>query len=373
MKIGYDAKRLFHNFTGLGNYSRSLVKNLHKYSEEPLDLHLYSPKLSAHGRIKEFLDPKSYTLHDAGSQNTLLWRSRNIRNNLLQDKIEVYHGLSNEIPLGLQKHGIKTIVSIHDLIFLRYPNYYPFIDRQIYNFKFSYAAKHATRVLAISESTRNDLIHYYGISPEKIEVIYQACDEQFYEEKTKQEIRTCLQQHKLPENYLLYVGSITERKNLLRIVKAIEILPSSLQLPLVILGKGKSYVQTVRKYIDKKGLQGLFLFREQVPFSDFPAIYQQAKALVYPSFFEGFGIPIIEALWSGTPVISANTSSLPEAGGPDSLYVNPHKIEEIASAIERVLCEEGLSQYMSRAGKTYVQQFHGRVLSQQLLRIYQQL
>lgn len=373
MKIGFDAKRLFHNFTGLGNYSRSLVKNLHRYTEEELELHLYSPRLSEHQRVQEFLNTPAYSVHDKGQNSSILWRSSGIKKDLKQTGIDIYHGLSHELPIGIKGTGIKTVVSMHDLIFLTYPSYYSFIDRQVYNWKFAYAAKHADRVLAISESTKKDLIHYYQTAPEKIEVLYQACDEQFYEKKTPVEIQACQKRHKLPESYLLYVGSIIERKNLLQIVKAIELLPTSLKVPLVILGHGKAYLEKVRTYIARKGMESLFVFCEQVPFSDFPAIYQQARMFIYPSFYEGFGIPIIEALWSETPVISANTSSLPEAGGPDSLYIDPNEPAELADAIEKILTDDQLSQEMSLAGKAYVQKFHGRSLSQELVKIYKSL
>lgn len=373
MKIGFDAKRLFHNFTGLGNYSRSLLKNLNRYADENLDLHLYSPKLSEHLRVQEFLNTPAYTVHDKGQNSSILWRSSGIKKDLRQAGIEIYHGLSHELPIGIKGTGIKTVVSMHDLIFLKYPNQYPFLDRQIYNWKFSYAAKHADRVLAISESTKKDLIHYYNTPEEKIEILYQACDEQFYERKTPAEIQACQKQHKLPENYLLYVGSIIERKNLLQIVNAIELLPTSLKIPLVILGQGKSYVEKVREYIARKGMESLFVFCEHIPFSDFPAIYQQAKMFIYPSFYEGFGIPIIEALWSETPVIAADTSSLPEAGGPHSLYIDPNEPAELAEAIEKILTDEQLSHEMRLAGKVFVQKFHGRSLSQALVKLYKGL
>ena len=370
MRIGFDAKRLFHNFTGLGNYSRSLVRNLSRYANEDLDLHLYSPKPSQHQRVSYFQE--NYPIH-TNEDKKILWRSKRIVSDLIRDNIDVYHGLSHEIPWGIGERKIKTIVSMHDLIFLRYPKFYPFIDRKIYDWKFRYAARYADQVLAISESTKADLISYYDISPQKIQVLYQACDEQFYQLHKLEEIESCLAKHKLPTDFLLYVGSITERKNLLGLVQAIELLPDSLQIPLVILGQGKAYKVKVQEYIERKGLKKLFVFCEGIPFQDFPFIYQAAKALIYPSFFEGFGIPIIEALWSKTPVICSSSSSMPEAGGPNSLYIDPAKTEDIATAIQALLENENLSKEMKEKGYQYVQKFHGQKLSIQLLDIYKKM
>ncbi|MEL6251303.1 MAG: glycosyltransferase family 1 protein [Bacteroidota bacterium] len=369
MKVGFDAKRLFHNFTGLGNYSRSLLSNLSQYANKEWELHLYSPKLPSHVRVQEFLT-EPYHQHNGKG---MLWRSRGICKDLQRDGIDIYHGLSHEIPIGLGEKGIKSVVSMHDLIFLHHPHLYPFIDRKIYNWKFKYAAEHADKILAISESTKADLIHFYQTPEEKIEVLYQACDEQFYRLNSRAENQLILDKHQLPKDYLLYVGSIIERKNLLGLVQAIEMLPADLKIPLLIVGEGKSYKQKVQEYIAQKKLEKLFVFCEGVPFADFPALYQEAKALIYPSHFEGFGIPVIEALWSHTPVITSQTSSLPEAGGPNSLYIDPKKIEEISAAIGKVLTDEKLASQMIEKGADYVKRFHGKTLTKQLENIYNSL
>ena len=200
MKVGFDAKRLFHNFTGLGNYSRSLLSNLSQYANEDWELHLYAPKLSSHARVQEFLQ-EPYHQH---SGKGWLWRSKGISKDLQKDDIDIYHGLSHEIPIGVGEKGIKSVVSMHDLIFLHHPHLYPFIDRNIYNWKFKYAAKHADKILAISESTKADLIRFYQTPEKKIEVLYQACDEQFYQLNSQEENRQLLEKHQLLQKYRLF-------------------------------------------------------------------------------------------------------------------------------------------------------------------------
>ena len=136
----------------------------------------------------------------------------------IRHRIELFHGLSNEIPIGLNKVNIPSVVTIHDLIFRHYPNQYSWVDRQIYDYKFRYACENAQRIVAISESTKKDIVHFYNINPDKIKVIYQSCHERFVQERSQKTIDAVLKKYNLPENYLLYVGSIIERKNLLAFI-----------------------------------------------------------------------------------------------------------------------------------------------------------
>ena len=177
LRIGYDAKRLFNNFTGLGNYSRTLLQDLSEHFPENEYL-LFSPKVKKNDRTKPFFDPSKYTIKTAKGNSTF-WRSLGIKKDLENNQIQLFHGLSHEIPFGLQKTKIKSVVTIHDLIFKHYPEQFPFIDRKIYDWKFKYSCENADRIVAISESTKKDIIHFYNIPPEKIEVIYQTCDALF--------------------------------------------------------------------------------------------------------------------------------------------------------------------------------------------------
>ncbi len=370
LKIGFDAKRIFHNFTGLGNYSRSLVENLAKYFPQHA-YHLYTPKLKEHIRSKAFLDRSRYHLHTASIVPASLWRSFLMHQDLKLHQLDIYHGLSHEIPFHIRKSGIKSVVSIHDMIFKKYPEQYPFFDRQLYNWKFRYACEQANKVIAMSENTRQDIIEYYNIPPSKIEVIYQSCHPQFFQKVTETVRMKVCQQYKLPQTYLLYVGSIIPRKRLLSIVKAMKI--TDTDIPLVVLGEGKRYKQEVKTYIRQHHLDHRVLFPKNVSFSDFPAIYQQASIFIYPSIYEGFGIPIIEALYSKIPVITAFNSSLAEASGPEAYFINPHQTEEIAAAIDHILTDHELSTKMIEKGYEHVQSFHPERLSRQLMQVYQRL
>lgn len=375
MKIAFDAKRIFHNFTGLGNYSRYVVNILATYYPES-EIHLYSPS-QGDRRFKEGLTkgasvklvcPTGRSAHGVWKS---VWRSFGIVNDLKKDAPQLFHGLSNELPFTLKKSGIKSVVTIHDLIFIRYPHFYPVIDRHIYKYKFKKACQDADKVIAISEMTKRDIISYFHIDPEKIKVVYQGCSHSFLKEadaERKSEIR---RRYSLPERYVLYVGSIEDRKNLLLVVKALALIDEKINL--IVIGKQTRYYQTVVQYIQSHGLEDRVTFLRNVPSEDLPVIYQQASLFTYPSFFEGFGIPIIEALHSGVPVIAATGSCLEEAGGPHSIYVDPTSEVEMCEAIKRVLHNPELANSMIAHGKEYVKRFADENIARDIMETYKEV
>ncbi|MDP4710244.1 MAG: glycosyltransferase family 4 protein [Saprospiraceae bacterium] len=371
LRIGFDAKRLFHNFTGLGNYSRTLVKNVAEYYPDN-PLFLYTPSVKTHPETQFFLSNPQFQVIQPGPREQFLWRSLGIKQQISKNKLDIYHGLSHELPFGIKKLPIKTVVTIHDLVFKKYPEYYGFFDRKMYDFKFRYACEQADQIIAISESTRQDIITYYDIDPDKIEVIYQSCHDSFKQDLSDRTIRQVLQKYQLPENFMLFVGSIIPRKNLLNVVRAMALLPASEQLPLVVVGNGRQYKKTVQEFLQRAGLSDRVFF-VQIHFSELPALYQRAALFIYPSFYEGFGIPVIEALYSKTPVISSRVSSMPEAAGPGALLVDPGSREELAAAMQQLLSDEALRARSVEAGYAYVQKFNSEGLTDQLMRLYERL
>lgn len=371
MRIGFDGKRALRNFTGLGNYSRYVLEGLYSCSSAH-EWRLYSPRAAQHPRALRFLAncPQLPVILPQGIWKKLssLWRVWGITSRL-QQEVDVFHGLSNELPLNIR--GVRTVVTIHDLIFRHYPQTYTWIDRHIYDYKFRRACKLADCVVAVSECTKRDIVHYYGIPAEKIEVVYQGCDPQFNQSVSPDQIRQILTKYQLPTHYILNVGSIEERKNVLLAAEALEYLPADTHL--VIVGKHTPYTTRVEQYVQAHGLTERVHFLHQAAFPDFPALYQGADVFVYPSRFEGFGIPILEALCSGTPVVAATGSCLEEAGGPDSLYVHPDDKKGLAQAILRIQQDEALRARMVQQGKAYAQRFSQQQQTQQLLTIYQRL
>ena len=368
MKFGFDGKRAANNETGLGNYSRALISQLSDFFHQNQYL-VYTSKVKQSRQITSFFSDRRIQLKFPDKSSTsILWRSFGIKRQLEKDKIDIFHGLSNEIPFGMKTGKIKTVVTIHDLIFFRFPKNYKFIDRQIYNLKSRYACKNADLIIAISEKTKQDIIEFYQVAPEKIKVVYQTCDDSFKQQVGEEFKSSVRKKYSLPEKYILNVGTIEPRKNLLLLVQAMENVQPDYQL--VVVGKSKSYAQLVRSEIKKLGLEDRVILLKDIPFTDLPAIYQMAAVFVYPSFYEGFGIPVIEALYGNIPVVAATGSCLEEAGGPDSIYIDPKNAVALANAINSILSRPELAKEMKEKGLAYVQQFNTAQVAAELMDCY---
>jgi glycosyltransferase involved in cell wall biosynthesis len=367
MKIGFDAKRAYLNRSGLGNYSRTLISQLCLRFPEN-EYFLFHP--GGEAVALNFPPAKSITVNPSSFLNrkfSSYWRSVSQGSDIAKQGIDLFHGLSNELPLDIRKSGAVSVVTVHDLIFLRYPGLYKFTDRLIYKSKFYQSCKRADAVVAISEQTKTDIIEFLGIEPAKVHVVYQGCNPLFYnsaDEKTCELIR---KKYGLPENYILYVGTIEERKNLLQLVKAKHIY--GIGNPLVVVGGHTPYMNRVQEYIGQNKMTDV-MFLRNIQQEELPVFYQMADLFVYPSSFEGFGIPILEALNSGTPVVTGKGGCLEETGGENSLYVNPLDPEEIADAIKRILSDANLRERMTAAGKQHALNFREERTAGEMMKLY---
>ena len=370
MNIGYEAKRVFHNKTGLGNYSRDLIRILN--AEFPNNNYfLYNPKVARN----ELFEVNNVTIFEKNPNSFFykkfknIWRQKGVIKDLIKDKIEIFHGLSGELPSGLRKSNIKSVVTIHDLIFMRYPEFYSFFDRKIHIYKFRKAARQANVVIAISEQTKADIIQFLDIPESKIKVIYQGCQNVFKESYSDQEKELVSKKFNLPNEFILNVGTIEARKNILTVVKAI----TNIDTHLIIVGGETTYTNEIKKYILENSIENKIIFLKGLSSKELAILYQLATIFVYPSLFEGFGIPIIEALYSKTPVITTNSGVFPEAGGADSVYVDPNNIHEMQEKIQLLLTNEKLRTEMAEKGFNFVQKFNDKTIANQVMALYKLL
>lgn len=371
MRIGFDAKRAFYNYSGLGNYSRSTILQLTNYYESN-KYFLYTP---SHKNAIRFIDTDRHSVvtpknifHKAFRS---YWRTAGITGQLKRDRLDIFHGLSNEIPVGLGRSKIRSVVTIHDLIFLRYPELYNRVDRNIYIKKSTYSCNNADKIIAVSEQTKSDIIEFLGTDEKKIDVVCQSCSPAFYNRSDGSEKENIGKKYDLPSQYILSVGTIEERKNQLSIVKALK--AGNIDIPVVFVGKKTDYYDSVKRYITENDLDKQISFYHNVDFEDLPAIYQMADLFVYPSIFEGFGIPIIEALYSGVPVITTRGGCFHEAAGPGSKYADPANIEEIAEAIKEILSDDDLKKTMISTGYDHVQKFNEANVVKEIMKVYKLL
>lgn len=329
LKIGFDAKRLFLNKSGLGNYSRWLVNGLTNQFPEN-EYHLYTTNIS--DVQKDFIG-ETTKIHLPPNLFKGFWRSKGIKKDLLKDGVEVYHGLSNELPVGIETTGIKTVVTIHDLIFKIHPEYYNPIDRAIYDRKFKSACERADKIVAISEHTKRSIVDFYKVPVEKIEVIYLDSSEQFYKPADAEKIAEVKQKYGLANPFFLNVGAIGGRKNQLRLVEAFIEIAGKVEHELLLVGKSGKDCEAIQALLTKYSLKNRVKHLEFVNDQDLFHLYHASYAMVYPSLYEGFGIPIIESYRSGKPVLTSKGSSLEEILGSGGLLCDPKSVTDMASKL----------------------------------------
>ena len=328
LKIGFDAKRIVRNGTGLGSYGRTLVNDLAQY---PLRLNLYAPDKGRDDLRTQIVERDNIAfVYPTSRHFKSYWRSRGIVADLKRDGIQLFHGLSGELPFGIRKSGIKSVVTIHDLIFLRHPEFYNPIDVQIYKWKFRQTIKEADYIIAISECTKRDILEYGGnlVSEDKITLIYQSCSPRF---NTSQNYKTSNLNSKF------------------------------------------AYTDKLIQYAKANGLEHRLHILHGVPDTDLPALYAGAECFVYPSVYEGFGIPIIEAISCGLPVVACTGSCLEEAGGPDSLYVAPNDAIGMANAIRRSLKGADDREERIQRSMDYIRRFSGTDVAGQVVDVYKRV
>lgn len=363
MKIGFDAKRYYHNHTGLGNYSRTLVAGLQSQFPQ-----------------------HDYLLYDEKS----LKRTFNLGMKAAADGCQIYHGLSNELPFDLHyrptiEHNRgehlrmpASVVTIHDICWRTFPEMYHFIDRKLYDWKYGSSCRRADKVIAISESTKRDIIEIYGVEDSRVEVICQPVAENFYTPLAEGISDLTFNGFQLPKDYVLYVGSINARKNLMGVLEAMALMPSERRPMLVVVGNGHEYKRKCEAFIESAGLKkNLLLLGNVNSITDLQKLYKHARLMVYPSFYEGFGLPVVEAALQHTPVITSSVSSLPEAAGPDACLINPHDAdaaEQIAHYMDRLLTDEEYHNRVADRMEQYARRtFAPELQPQKIMKLYESL
>lgn len=382
MIIGFDGKRAFQNKTGLGNYIRSLLPVLAQYYPGEKYV-LFAPEQTDLFNVKEI--PQADAVFPAGDFYKALpavWRRYGMVKAIRDYGVDIYHGVSNELPNGIRKSSAKTVVTVHDIIFERFPETYNLDERYVHRWKIKYACRVADAVVAISEQTKNDLIEFYKVPAEKITVVYQSCNPIFQQTVSDKEKKEVKELYRLPEKYFLFVSSVAPRKNLIAICKAMVNLKGQLDIPLVVIGNGKKEKDEAKNFMAANGIGHLLILLNEMPQSkearfntaaDFPAIYQQALALIYPSIFEGFGAPLLEALWSGLPVISSNASCLPEVGGDAALYFAPHDTAALSQHMLTVANDKQLAASMISKGKIQAEKFSKEHYANSMMAVYRKV
>lgn len=371
MIIGYDAKRAFCNRRGLGNYSRDVIRLMSHYYPENSYL-LYTPKINDGLFDPDPTNTRTILPHGfIDKKIPSLWRSAGICKEIKAHNVNIFHGLSQELPVGIEKTGTKSVVTMHDAIFMRYPELYDPFYRTIFTKKNRYSCRVADRIIAISEQTKNDIIEFFGADPGKIDVVYQGCNNIFRQPVTPDDIAAVKRKYALPNDFIVTVGAIEKRKNQGIILDALH--QGKIDIPLVIIGGKTKYAEEIAKKTHEYSLEHQIIVLDNVSTTDLPAIYHAALCMIYPSLFEGFGIPILEALCCQTPVITSQGSCFAETGGDAALYIDPENADDVANKLSRVLTDNQLANNMTNRGTIHAGKFTDEKIAKNIANIYNSL
>jgi len=377
MTIAFDAYYAFHFKTGVAHYSRNLINSLAKHF--PGHRFLLFTDVATDLYWPEF---GNVEVKAAGLEVPFFeWVHSPVLSQMItENDFDIFHGLDHALPSCLQT---PSVVTIHDLFFESHPQLYGSDAVNYYCVEARSAAIAADKVIAISAYTKEDVRQRYSVADAKIEVVYQTCNPLFFSQSDAARQKEIEVQFQLPEKFWLYVGSITERKNLLQIGKAMHQIRKEVKIPLVVIGEGGAYLDEVRTYISKSGMEDAVQFisyteaaKHSSSFqtaADVPFFYRRAFALLYPSLLEGFGIPLVEAFASGIPVITSNTGSLPEIGGDAALYVDPTNVSSIAGAMSALATDARLHTTLVNAGRRRLSNFHPEKFASHQISVYKTL
>lgn len=369
LNIAFDAKRAYLNYRGLGNYCRTLLGQLSALYPENT-YWLCTPQ-----------DPGDYPwLNQAPFRKMApsglwkispsLWRRVGITSALKDAKIDIYHGLSQELPAHIRRLHCRTVVTMHDAIYLRHPELYSPTYVWAFTQKNKQACKDADCIVAISEQTKRDYIDFFHVPEEKIRVIYQGCHPIFWEPASAEHDRQVIARYNLSSEYILSVGALEARKNALRILQGMA--EAHIDLPLVLVGRGNpSYVQQLQRTAETLHIRLILIQNAQ--HQDLPSIYRKASVFVFPSLFEGFGIPILEAARCGVPVVASLGTCFEEICQEAALYVDPLRPDAIGNAIRRYLDDTPLRQQMSAQALVNTERFRQEKVAAEMMALYQSL
>ncbi len=291
----------------------------------------------------------------------------------LLKEVDVF--FSPHIFLSSVSGKCKTVVTFHDLSFEKYPEFYT-KGKNYWHFSMSpkKQAKKADQIIAVSQSTKDDLVELYNVSPEKIKVIYSGINEVSSSKHQVVRESEVKRKYNLPDKYILYLGTLEPRKNIIGLIKAFELLKKSYKLQatnykLVIAGSKGWLYKDIFKVANSSSVKNDIIFTGFIDDQDKSILYSNAELFVYPSFYEGFGFPPLEAMMYGTPVITSNFSSLPEAVGDAAIMVNPYNLDELAEAMQMVLTDDNLRNILIQKGFERVKKFNWKKCAEETLEV----
>ena len=365
MRVAIDVRKL-HDF-GIGTYIRNLLRHLSRIDHDTEYVLLSLPRdidtpatLGANFRAVAQSSP-NYSIREQVYVPWALWR----------EKPDVFHAPHYVLPPAV---SCRSVVTIHDCIHLRFPQYLPSRAAYLYARASMWAAAHrSTRILTVSEASKRDILHYFDVPPDKIDVVYNALDERLSTAPDDDAIARVRQRYQLDHGFILYAGNIKPHKNLVRLIEAFDGLRRDGfdDLTLLIIGDEISKWPALRHAVHAHKLHKHVRFLGFLSDDTLAALYRMAAVFVFPSLYEGFGLPPLEAMASGTPVVTSNVSSLPEVAGDAAVLVDPTDTIDIKEGIKRILTDPGLRERLQARGLARAREFSWEHSVRRTRQIYQ--
>ena len=365
MRVAIDARKL-HDF-GIGTYIRNLLRQLARIDHDTDYVLLSSPTdLDVAAQLgpnfRSVLEPSpNYSLREQIHVPWVLHRERP----------DVFHAPHYVLPPAIR---CRSVVTIHDCIHLMFPQYLPNKAAYAYARASMWAAvKRSSRILTVSEASKRDILHFFNVAPEKIKVVYNAIDDHFWLTPPEEEVARVRERYQLDHQFVLYVGNIKPHKNLVRLIDAFdELRRTGLEdLKLLIIGDEISKLPALRRAVHRHKLHKHVRFLGFVSDGTLRILYRLASVFVFPSLYEGFGLPPLEAMASGTPVVTSNQSSLPEVTGDAAVLVDPYDVDSLVDGIRRVLTDPALAAELRRRGPERAREFSWAHSVEKTRRVYE--
>ena len=371
MSIYLDISAAVHHRAGLGRYAQNLAQAMQ--ARIPDQLAMFYNREQGIAPLPELKSLPTRTVALGYKPwRMLIWMGQlsQVPFNRLIPGAQLFHATEH---LLMPLKDIPTILTVHDLIFQHLPEHHKFLNRWYLNLTMPLYCRRATHLIAVSEATRQDLITTYKLPPEKVTVIYEAADPQFCPQpQTK--VEAVRAHYGLPQQFLLYVGTIEPRKNLIRLLQAWEILYLEGKAPpLVIVGKRGWLSDNFFAALENSPVRDAVILTGYVSDEDLPALYAAATVFIFPSLYEGFGLPPLEAMACGVPVACSNTASLPEVVGDAAMLFNPTATEEIIQVLSKLLNNTDLREALKKRGFERAAQFSWDRTARETLELYQKI
>jgi glycosyltransferase involved in cell wall biosynthesis len=363
MRVAIDTRKL-HDF-GIGTYIRNLLRHLARIDQETEYILLCRDEDLG---VAAQLGPNFRSVREP-SPNYSLREQIHVPWVLRRERPDVFHAPHYILPAAV---SCRSVVTIHDCIHLMFPQYLP--NRAAYGFARASmwtAARRSDRILTVSEASKRDILQLFNVPPEKVVVVYNAIDERFGVTPSRERVAEVRERYQLDHKFVLYVGNIKPHKNLVRLIEAFSQLRRTRDdLKLLIIGDEISKLPALRRAVHSHKLHKHVRFLGYLNDDTLGVLYRLASVFVFPSLYEGFGLPPLEAMASGTPVVTSNVSSLPEVTGDAAILIDPYEVDSIADGMRRVLDDQALAAQLRERGLRRAREFSWTRSVERTLEVY---